>query len=84
MGAQNIEKSHVTQSLDSILNTLFDNETLNLLIKSNPKKFTPLLAKSLLSIVHSMLDSLHELQKQPEFAKVILKIIKAGYLISGN
>lgn len=42
--------SNVAQTLDVLMSNLFDNEILLVLIKSNPKKFTVILAESLLSM----------------------------------
>ena len=68
--------------MDSILSTLYNSETLDVLIKSNPIKFAPLFARSLQSIVESLLCCMHELLKEPCLAKVLLKTLRAGYLLS--
>ena len=81
-GTCNMDKSHVTQSMDSILSTLYNSETLDVLIKSNPIKFAPLFARSLQSIVESLQFCMHELLKEPCLVKVLLKTLRAGYLLS--
>lgn len=78
----NIDKQHVTESLDFILSSLFNPEILDVMIKSNPRKFAPLLAKSLLHLVEPLLLSMNELVKQPNLLKVIFKAVCAGFLIS--
>ena len=64
------------------MSILFDNETLLVLIKSNQKKFTPLIAQSLLQVIQSIDCCIYDLLKQPELPGVLLKIIKSGYLVS--